>query len=354
MSLSSMDEAQLIQSYQYSVIGEYIDIVAMCLFVYDSVISFNLEWRAVWSRKITGATALYLALRYVTLLNIIMFVIEFTITSCAGYYISHLVYISTGCGTYLAQAAFVSIRVYAIDNRRWTKAAIVMMLGLVPVAINISCNLGFSYSTFENNILLLITRICILMLNLLVVISTWQATRANQGVTAWSSRGSLMAVLFRDGTVHFALVVGLNAANIAVTLLLGASTIHATIYNHSAVSVQEYLDISGPTELSSHASSFSSFASRIIGNLGEMLEGDTQAPNDDFEGDLNGLNDAVEINMARDLDDCEKPPSGTNKAQTGTTTTAVCKQATGEGGTANRELPEAPDEDFHQRVTKFV
>ncbi|OSX61458.1 hypothetical protein POSPLADRAFT_1057224 [Postia placenta MAD-698-R-SB12] len=169
-----------------------------------------------------------------------------------------------------------------------------------------------------------------------------------------------MAVLFRDGTVHFALVVGLNAANIAVTLLLGASTIHATIYNHSAVSVQEYLDISGPTEFISTVVlcrfflNLRYFSSPDVNNSCEMLEGDTQAPNDDFEGDLNGLNDAVEINMARDLDDCEKPPSGTNKAQTGTTTTAVCKQATGEGGTANRELPEAPDEDFHQRVTKFV
>lgn len=33
--------------------------------------------------------------------------------------------------------AFASIRVYAIDGRQWTKAIIVMMLGLLPVAINI-------------------------------------------------------------------------------------------------------------------------------------------------------------------------------------------------------------------------
>lgn len=33
--------------------------------------------------------------------------------------------------------AFASIRVYAIDGRQWTKSIIVMMLGLVPVAINI-------------------------------------------------------------------------------------------------------------------------------------------------------------------------------------------------------------------------
>lgn len=33
--------------------------------------------------------------------------------------------------------AFASIRVYAVDGRRWTKATIVMMLGLVPVALDI-------------------------------------------------------------------------------------------------------------------------------------------------------------------------------------------------------------------------
>lgn len=52
------------------------------LFVYDSIISFNLEWHAVWSHKVTGATALYLALRYVTLVNVIVNVISYTALSC--------------------------------------------------------------------------------------------------------------------------------------------------------------------------------------------------------------------------------------------------------------------------------
>lgn len=52
------------------------------LFVYDCIVSFDMEWRAVWSRKITGATALYVALRYVTLLNVIMIVIYSGVPSC--------------------------------------------------------------------------------------------------------------------------------------------------------------------------------------------------------------------------------------------------------------------------------
>ncbi|KAF9806034.1 hypothetical protein IEO21_08840 [Rhodonia placenta] len=250
MSESSMDKAQILQMYQYSLIEDYTQIMAMSLFVYDFMISFNLEWQAVWARKITGATAIYLALRYVTLLNVISNVAYSSMSSC------------TRCGTYLAQAAFASIRVYAIDGRRWTKAAIMMVLGLVPIAINIYgvsktivthtaqyCILGYSFSASKNNMLLLVSRICVLVSNLLVVISTWQVIRASRVVTAFNSRGSLTAVLFRDGTVHFALVVGLNAANIVVALLLGVGEIYTTIYNYSAVSVQAELNMSEPVEL---------------------------------------------------------------------------------------------------------
>ncbi|EED81378.1 predicted protein [Postia placenta Mad-698-R] len=380
MSESRMNEAQFLQLYQYGLIEEYFRVMAICvymtmfvnaaladarlgLFVYDSVISFNLEWRAVWSRKITGATAIYLALRYVTLANVVTYVITGTVTSCEimlnyvgpSALISNLVEIGTFCGTYLAQAvqqsngmwlaAFASIRVYAIDGRRWTKAAIVMMLGLVPVAINIYagsqtsltyiaqfCTMRFSMSASKYNMsdpdvqdvrqlmctspeleydvftafpVLLITRICVLMSNVLVVISTWQATCANQTVTALNSRGSLTAVLFRDGTVYFALVVGLNAANIVVALLQEESIdLSAPVeLIGTVVLCRFFLNLrhfsSGPdvhnSNMSSHASAFSSFASRIIGNLGEMLEDDPPAPDDDFEGELDGLNDAEDV-----------------------------------------------------------
>lgn len=33
--------------------------------------------------------------------------------------------------------AFTSIRVYAIDGQQWMKASVVMILGLVPVTLNI-------------------------------------------------------------------------------------------------------------------------------------------------------------------------------------------------------------------------
>ncbi|EED81367.1 predicted protein [Postia placenta Mad-698-R] len=287
MSDSSIDEAQLLQLLQDG----------LGLFIYDSIISFNLEWRAVWSRKITGATALYLALRYMTLLNVIINVTDMAVQSCEGGFISDLMNFGTLCGAYLAQAAFASIRVYAIDGRQWTKAAIVMMLGLVPVAINI-------------------------------------ATRASRAVAAWSSRGSLTAVLFRDGTVHFVLVVGLNATNVVVALLRGFIDISTTVELISTVVLCRFFlnlrhfsspDLNDNT-VSSNRSSFSSFAINIIGNMGEVLEDDPQAFDNDLDRELDELNHAVEIDTAVKLDESAEAPSDTDTAQTRAATMAVFMQ----------------------------
>ncbi|OSX61478.1 hypothetical protein POSPLADRAFT_1057245 [Postia placenta MAD-698-R-SB12] len=108
------------------------------------------------------------------------------------------------------------------------------------------------------------------------------------------------------------------------------------------------------SDTSSHASSFSSFASRIIGNLGEMLEDYPQAPEDDFEGELDGLNDVEDVDGAVDLDGSAVPSSYADKAQTQMATIAVLEQETYEGGASNHEFPEAPDEGFSQSVIDIV
>ncbi|EED81368.1 predicted protein [Postia placenta Mad-698-R] len=331
MSQSSMAEAQRIQSYQDTLITNYILVMAISLFVYDTIISFNLECRAVWTHKITRATALYLALRYVTLGNVITCLLEFILPSCE---------IGTLCGTYLAQAAFASIRVYAIDGRQWTKAIIAMMLGLVPVAINIIfwcsfvpgsqydaskafmystaevCNIHYPFSTFKSDALFLVTRICVLISNLLVVVSTWQAAHHNRRVGAWNSRGSLIAVLFRDGTIHFALVVVLNAANIASGLL---------------------------TSLSNRLSS------TIFGNLGEMFEVDPQALDDELDHELDERPGAGQSDSTNYLPNGAKAPSTSRM-----TTTASCRLDTYEKPAADCELLAAPDVGIDPRMTDIV
>ncbi|EED79436.1 predicted protein [Postia placenta Mad-698-R] len=377
MSDSSTDEAQILQSDQYSLIEYYIEVMAMSLFAYDSILSFNLEWRAVWSRKITGATVLYLALRYVTLMNVIMFVVATTVIPCEGYFITTQVYIGTACGTYIAQAAFASLRVYAIDGRRWTKATVVMMLGLVPVATNIASiqppvyvisliNASFTsfvlsdtHTPHSRVILLLVTRICAFMSNLLVVISTWQATRADRAVTALNSRKSLIAVLFLDGIVHFALVFGLNAADVVVTLLMGehfdmsdaVELISTVVLCHFFLNLRRLSsspDIND-SSMPSPGSSSLNFASRVIGNLGEMLEDSPGAFEDDLDCEPDAYLDAREAHSANDGHDGANSPSDAQAA-----TAAICRREMYEGSTANRQALAAPDQGFNRRTVDTV
>lgn len=90
MSESSMNNDRVLQLIWYGLIGDYIDIMTMSVFVYDSIISFHVEWRAVWARKITGAAAIYVALRYVTLASVIGSVIIDAMQACEGFWISYL------------------------------------------------------------------------------------------------------------------------------------------------------------------------------------------------------------------------------------------------------------------------
>lgn len=81
-----------------------------------------------------------------------------------------------------------------------------------------------------------------------------------------------------------------------------------------------------------------------------MLEDEPQAPEDDFEGELDRLNDAGDIDGAVDLDDSAQASSDADGAQTQMATMAVLEQETFEGRAANHEFPEAPNEGFSQRV----
>lgn len=80
-----MNEDQNVQLMEYTFIENYIEVMAMSLFVYDSIISFDLEWRTVWSRKVTGASALYITLRYVTFITMVLDVTNFS-ASYNGYF----------------------------------------------------------------------------------------------------------------------------------------------------------------------------------------------------------------------------------------------------------------------------
>ncbi|EED83345.1 predicted protein [Postia placenta Mad-698-R] len=273
--------------------------------------SIDMEWRAVWSHKVTGATALYLALRYVTLANVITTLISFNIPSCE---LLHLKLSASG---------------YELRD--------------------ISCS----------GRLLLVTRICILISNLLVVVSTWQAARSNRRVGAWNSEGSLIAVLFRGGTIHFALVVVLNAADIANRLLTSANVdISSPVEDISTIVLcRFFLNLrlfsgspdTNDSAVSSNGSLFSGLSSTIFGNLGDMFENDPQALDDELDHELD------ERPRAGDLDCTNCPPDNTKTPSTSQmATTSTCRLGTHDKPAADCEPLAAPDVGIDQCTIDIV
>lgn len=163
------------------------------------------------------------------------------------------------------------------------------------------CNV---FTTFT---VLLATRTCVLMSNLLVVVSTWQATRTNRAANMRNSKGSLTTTLIRDGIVHFALVVGINIADITSALLTGelfdfsapVEFISTMVLCRFFLNLRQFSansDVNDSTG-SSPGSSFLRFASGIIGNLGEMLEEGSHALDDDLDCELDNPSDAEEFDI---------------------------------------------------------
>lgn len=293
--MSDSDQAQFIQEYQYALASDYTLVAVICLLFYDTAIAFSQEYQVVWSRRVTGASAIYIALRYSNMMSAVVTLAELATPSCATLYILNLVLIGAVCLVYLSQSAFAAIRVYAIQGGAWATAAVVMALGLVPVATNIygasqtmpadtllSCWSSKTSAT-ESNKLFLATRACVVISEFIVLVAAWRASHSCRRLvkTGGSDRISLTSLLFRDGIIHFAVVLGMNVAGIVYFVLQDSGTISTQIQLISSVILcRFFLNLrqaanSNDDLMTSSDRTFSGITSRIIGNMGEMLEEDS-------------------------------------------------------------------------------
>lgn len=53
------------------------------LLFYDTAIAFSQEYQVVWSRRVTGASAIYIALRYSNMMSAVVTLAELATPSCA-------------------------------------------------------------------------------------------------------------------------------------------------------------------------------------------------------------------------------------------------------------------------------
>ncbi|KAI0077098.1 hypothetical protein K474DRAFT_1164111 [Panus rudis PR-1116 ss-1] len=135
-----------------------ITIVAISVLFYDTILTFPQELRCIWLRKWSGATVLYLGIRYFILLHLVMSCIldhmipsgpqgyvinvkffgsvrtKYRSCSCkVGYNISNMSIVVA----FTAVPVFQCFRVWAISGRSYILAAIVLALSMVAPCIDI-------------------------------------------------------------------------------------------------------------------------------------------------------------------------------------------------------------------------
>ncbi|OSD05849.1 hypothetical protein PYCCODRAFT_1465172 [Trametes coccinea BRFM310] len=162
MSATS-SSAALVHVITLGVLELRMGLATIVLLAYEYLVTFDQEVRLIWMRKKTGATALFLAIRYYALLSLL-----------------------------LLQAG-----------------------SLAPMSDD-----SISSSTIRNSLGVALSRSCMIVSDLLVIAVTWwYAARGGWNKQIGLRRPSLVRVMVVNGTVYFLVLTVLNVLHLMLTFL---------------------------------------------------------------------------------------------------------------------------------------
>ncbi|KAI0351307.1 hypothetical protein OH77DRAFT_1439297 [Trametes cingulata] len=220
------------------------------MLTYEYIITLDQEVALFWRRKITGATALFLATRYLALLSYSFFGAATFITtmsdaSCLGVVEAQQIATVT---QYAVWAAFSVLRVLALSGMNWVLALAVSVLAFAPFIVNswvtaqglvgqmvpiLGCAGGSKQTAQEALIGAAVSRSCAMAADLVVIFVTWLHTAKGTPFRDLlrGTRGSLAQALLVNASISrvhlllterpdtFRLIVILNALQLAFTFL---------------------------------------------------------------------------------------------------------------------------------------
>lgn len=291
--MSDDDAAAVNGELSSAAVMDYYWIAVSGLLLFDCLISLGQEVHVVWGRKLTGASILYLLLRYSAVLNAIVVIVALSNSACQkGQYDFQMVQAALCLVMTIAQTTLSAFHVYAIQGGRWEVALLVMTIGLVPVATNIwglyeqkpTIVFGFCTTYWSAAIhidtFFIITRSATLAANALVLLATWKAT---YGIKRLAERAkvkvSISTLLFRDGTIQFTILLALNSLVMTLFLINNNHDITGSIDMFMSLLLcrfflnlrQVHLSESSVVSMNRSSRSTPSFVSRVVGNLGAPL-----------------------------------------------------------------------------------
>ncbi|KAL1943055.1 hypothetical protein VTO73DRAFT_4726 [Trametes versicolor] len=203
MSSDADAAAQLVLLYQAADSNLYWTSCAFALLFYDYILTFRHEVRFVWGRKSSAATACPGIGRFITVLEVIPYIIWST---------------------------FSALRAYALSSRTTLIGIVVFILSLVPAGVN-----AYFFSTFVfinldppsnctalSDITPELSKTCTHDAlyphdYVLVIAVTWANTyRLRKASHDARVDGSFSGLLLRDGTIYFAVLIAMNVVHMTL------------------------------------------------------------------------------------------------------------------------------------------
>ncbi|KAI0671641.1 hypothetical protein C8Q78DRAFT_991237 [Trametes maxima] len=314
---SSFDDSDIIELYN----STYFALASATLVAYDCVVTFDREVKHFWGRKVTGASALFFAIRYSALLNYVV------LTTAPNAPVSDALQFTVGVLMYIPWAALSALRVLALSGGlRWPLSILVFTLSVAPVAVNfvdfrlglsganvltIGCQASDNSTLQEGEILVAADAIVVIV----TIMKTW---KKSTGHVRASGIASFRDILFYNGIAYFTVLCCLNVLSAVLTRLsifgeISQEGSYVTILSEplTVILVSRFLlDLQAAnhgtglydSEILPGAEETLQFASRVLGSLGASVGLGSGQP--DIEEDLwldEGVQDSSETSHNLDV-----------------------------------------------------
>jgi len=218
-------------------------IAATALLLYEILLTYDHELNSIWRRKFSAVTALFLCIRYGTLISQVAY-LAFSLLpemspACGvmGYLYSLLNVLS-----HIASSAFECLRIWAIWNHHWLVLLLVIPTSLFPMVLDAyvaiserplmlalptpleGCSLNiplsidaYTHSTVAELVFGIVTDTIVVVAT---IMKTWSIHRSLPGINTDGERSnpSLSRLVLRDGTVYFVVLLGVNITAIVFSL----------------------------------------------------------------------------------------------------------------------------------------
>ncbi|KAI0668954.1 hypothetical protein C8Q78DRAFT_978330, partial [Trametes maxima] len=164
--------------------------------VYEYLLTFQMERRVIWNRKLTVPTVLYLLNRY----TLLLFALDLALWVFVSWDKDPLTCI------YRNSLAFSALRIHAINNQNKFWTILIFLLGFLPVPPNIvrtdqsGQSATFRLRSYELTRLAVATEVSVILMEILVLGITWYRTA---GIVIEAKKvqleTSLVSLMLRDG-----------------------------------------------------------------------------------------------------------------------------------------------------------